>query len=574
MQVEAFLSRLKGVKRNGRDGYMALCPGHADKNPSLHITVSQDGKILLKCFAGCETQTIVAAIGIEIQDLFLRELPPQQHTPLRPVYVRPAMVRNPTLNDQARDLLRSRKIDPDYAASLGVYAGLYVDGTPSLIFPFFRNGEAVNLKYRFLHEKRFRLTTDAELIFMGLDVARDYLASGGEDVVICEGELDWLSLQMAGFPAVLSVPNGGGNSTDYFPSGIEVIDAARRVYLAGDADETGQKLEAELMRKIGPEKCFRVRWPDDCNDANDVHRKYGLAALEQCLVTAKPYPVSGSKRLDDFMREYEMRYRFGLKRGLSTGFYDVDPYYTVIPGHITLITGIPNSGKTEWLDHVMVNMSRRHDWKFTMFSPESHPIDEHASRLAEKFMGMPFDVGPTPHMSWEDAIEAMEWATSRFFVIDPEEPTLDEILTLTKLHVRQYGINALIIDPWNEIVHQKLPGEREDEYLSRALRQIRKFAEDTDIHIFIVIHPHAVQRDGDKQYPVIDIYDLHGGSMWANKASAIVSVWRDMVNPGEDVAFYFKKVKTQRIGKRGKAMLSFDRVTKRYRDTGKHGDSG
>jgi putative DNA primase/helicase len=68
MNVEAILGRLQGVKRNG-NGWMALCPAHADNNPSLSINEGK-GKILLKCFAGCTMEAICGAAGIEISELF------------------------------------------------------------------------------------------------------------------------------------------------------------------------------------------------------------------------------------------------------------------------------------------------------------------------------------------------------------------------------------------------------------------------------------------------------------------------------------------------------------------------
>jgi hypothetical protein len=68
MTVEAVLARLQGVRRNG-NGWMALCPAHADKNPSLSINEGK-GKILLKCFAGCTTEAVCAATGIELSELF------------------------------------------------------------------------------------------------------------------------------------------------------------------------------------------------------------------------------------------------------------------------------------------------------------------------------------------------------------------------------------------------------------------------------------------------------------------------------------------------------------------------
>ena len=59
------LSQLSKVKPNGRGQYSACCPSHNDKSPSLVIRQTDDGKILLKCFAGCSAYEIVSAIGLD-----------------------------------------------------------------------------------------------------------------------------------------------------------------------------------------------------------------------------------------------------------------------------------------------------------------------------------------------------------------------------------------------------------------------------------------------------------------------------------------------------------------------------
>ena len=67
--LEKVLARLEGVKRVGR-GWVARCPAHADRNPSLSVGVGADGRVLLHCFSGCTLDAIVAALGLEAKDLF------------------------------------------------------------------------------------------------------------------------------------------------------------------------------------------------------------------------------------------------------------------------------------------------------------------------------------------------------------------------------------------------------------------------------------------------------------------------------------------------------------------------
>jgi hypothetical protein len=72
MIVEELVSRLEGAKRTGR-GYITLCAAHADRSPSLSVCETEDGRILLHCFAGCSVEAICEAIGCRLADLFLNQ---------------------------------------------------------------------------------------------------------------------------------------------------------------------------------------------------------------------------------------------------------------------------------------------------------------------------------------------------------------------------------------------------------------------------------------------------------------------------------------------------------------------
>ena len=72
MKIAEFLNHFQGVKKTG-NGWLARCPAHDDKQASLSISIGEDGRILLKCFAGCDVQSIVNALGLEMRDLFNKE---------------------------------------------------------------------------------------------------------------------------------------------------------------------------------------------------------------------------------------------------------------------------------------------------------------------------------------------------------------------------------------------------------------------------------------------------------------------------------------------------------------------
>lgn len=80
MRLQDILTRLKGVKKVGT-GYIALCPAHNDRAPSLSLKELPD-KILIHCQAGCSSESVLRAMGLSIADLFFESTKPAGKTPL------------------------------------------------------------------------------------------------------------------------------------------------------------------------------------------------------------------------------------------------------------------------------------------------------------------------------------------------------------------------------------------------------------------------------------------------------------------------------------------------------------
>ena len=68
-KINQIIERLEKVKLTGQGKWLACCPAHPDKSPSLAIKQTDDGKLLLHCFSGCQVSDIVAAVGLELSDL-------------------------------------------------------------------------------------------------------------------------------------------------------------------------------------------------------------------------------------------------------------------------------------------------------------------------------------------------------------------------------------------------------------------------------------------------------------------------------------------------------------------------
>ena len=82
MTTDTLLSRLDRVKETAPDSWLACCPSHDDKNPSLSIRETDDGRILIHCFAGCGATDVVTSVGLEMHDLYPN--PPKNRPSLKP----------------------------------------------------------------------------------------------------------------------------------------------------------------------------------------------------------------------------------------------------------------------------------------------------------------------------------------------------------------------------------------------------------------------------------------------------------------------------------------------------------
>src|SRR5690606_34757783 len=146
--------------------------------------------------------------------------------------------------------------------------------------------------------------------------------------VIVEGEIDKLSLEVAGITSCVSVPDGAPTpSTKDYSSKFAFLEAdeerlsqVREWILAVDSDEPGKRLCDELARRLGREKCKRVTWSADCKDANDVLLSYGAETLLECIDHAEPYPIDGIFTHMDASPRVRNLFEHGWDKPVSTGW--------------------------------------------------------------------------------------------------------------------------------------------------------------------------------------------------------------------------------------------------------------
>ena len=428
-------------------------------------------------------------------------------------------------------------------------------------FPFIKGGEVVNVKSR-TADKKFRQSKNAEKCFYRFDHM-----VGMEAIIITEGELDALSLVEAGYNNVVSVPDGAiapnSNPSDkkfsYLLSAEEHLMNATTVILAMDDDPAGHAMRDELSRRIGREKCYRVIYPTDCKDMNEVLMKYDEDKITELITDAHPYPIDGVVTVDDVLEDAIDLLNKPDQKGLSTGWGALDEYYRISPSEVTVITGVPNMGKSEWMDALMINMIQDYSWKFGIFSAENFPVKHHLLKLVGKFTGQPF--WGDERITEETARNAMSILNDHVKFIGTQEDsvTVESILEQARLLNYRYGLNGLIIDPWNTVEHKFRDGENETNYVSRVLAGLNTFAKIHEIHIWVVAHPRKMESDNNRKPIVPSPYDISGSANWYNKCDNCITVYRHRNDDEDYVGIHVQKIRFQyKNGYTGMGKLSYN----------------
>lgn len=445
--------------------------------------------------------------------------------------------------------------------------GSVKDGERNCInFNYYKGDDLVNIKFRDA-AKCFRLVKDAELIFYNLNAI-----SSKTEAIICEGEIDALTFHECGFPMVVSVPNGaskGSSRLEYLDNCIDYLLDKEKIFIAVDGDEAGQALKEELIRRLGIEKCFEIKYPEGCKDANEVLMKFDKGEVAKLITEAKEPPVKGIFQINDLDERLDDIYLHGYPKALPIGYKDLDKLIKWRKGELTIITGIPSHGKSNFLDQIMVRLAIRNNWRFGVFSPENQPAEIHIIQLFEKFVGKPYhryDNTPTMNEATKNYAKQQLNDSFYFMKIDEIDLTIDGILEKAKELVQRKGIDALVIDPYNYIEHNVPSGYSETQYISELLTKIKRFKDKNNIHVFLIAHPRKIGKLG-KQHDIPTLYDIAGSAHFYNKADNGITVYRNDESNIVDV--HIQKVRFRFVGKKGMVSFTYDLPTGRFaeRDT-------
>jgi twinkle protein len=580
--LDEVLDRLKNVSRHG-DYWIASCPARDDRTPSMTIRRGEKG-VLLHDFGGSTFGEIVAALGMDEGSLFFDDTearkswldrlpkPKKEKQYKTPEVPEDASFREGTVLWMAKraiseETLRHFRV---YSESKHYFPARVKGESAAICFPYYADDTVKNVKYRSVGKivegrevKDFTMSSGAQPIWYNLDGVDE---SSGE-VVIVEGEMDVLAMHEAGIGNVVSPPNGCESiGEEVMLSGERFLSDDRvRIILAGDMDAPGQKAMDDFAARIGKERCAKVAWPADCKDANETLVVHGAERVRECMADARPYPVEAIVRVSDVADAVMQLYHEGLPRGLSTGIPTLDSVYTIKTGYFSVVTGSPGSGKTNLIDMIATNLAEISGIHSGICSLENKEVARHIVNILPKHARLPFADGRTQRMTEEEAREGMRWMNEYIEFVQPDVPSLDEILKAMRSMVYYQGVKLIVIDPWNRLAHPS-QGLSDIDHIARCLDAIGNFAHRFDVHPILVAHPTKLVKDSKGQYPVPTLYDIAGAAHFYNMADFGWSLWRDRVNWHDPIEFHLMKSRREEIATLGCVKIGYDPATTRYYD--------
>ena len=484
------------------------------------------------------------------------------------------------LNTSSIQFLRMRGISVEVAVANGLETTANGGG---IVFPYNFNNTLVNTKSRSLEGKEFRTMKGGKHILYNHDRGKD-----GENLIITEGEIDALSFEECGYIA-MSVDYGAINENDKSTVGkleciensYEIIEKAKIIYLAVDNDKPGKRLEKELVRRCGAEKCKIVDF-SPWKDANEVLIYEGKESLLERLKSAKDVKVEGIYTGEEDIDIMDYHWEHGLPKGTTTYIKEIDKCWTWRATDVNLWTGYMNEGKSTFLRQAALIKSVNEGVKWGVYGKEDYPRYDLYTDLIEMYVGMTTDLDkPYRRMSREQYVDARKFIMAHFILFNPKsKPDVHELCEFTTYCVRKYGIFGAWFDPYIGIKHDYNNFPREDLYISEFGSIVKDCAVRNEININVVAHQLTPRKiDNPKSdnygcYPRPDVYTIKGGGTWADAFDNVNSIWRPRYATDKSettVIFESQKIKKQKlVGRPGKVEMDFDTKSSRYKINGKN----
>lgn len=465
---------------------------------------SGEGGDLLDLWMAVRGLSISSAMSEAMQYLGIRDTMPEK--PAQP-FKRPAKPSGQAAKAGAMEWLQKRGLTPETIAAFKIAEQLR-DGKTYALFPYLRDGELVNVKYRNVAEKRdMRQEGGAEPCLFGWHL----IDPKARTVAICEGEIDAMTLHQVGVPA-LSVNAGAGNH-QWIENDWSRLDRFSEILILFDNDESGEKGAREVMHRIGAERCKRVILP--AKDANE----YLLSGADgsdfwDCIKAAKPQDPEELRQASDFIDRVKAMFypAHGDERDPVLRLDRDVEWFEFRTGELTVWTGYNGHGKSLMLSQILLGLMQQGE-RVVVFSGEMTP-ERQLKRVAKQASGL-----DRPTMGYLDAIG--RWLHDKMWLFNVVgSASIERLLTVFLYASKRYGTRHFVID---SLMMTDVPEDGVGAMTAQkeAVRKLCDFAKRNNCHIHLVAHP----RKGVDESKGPGKLDVAGSSKITDGADNVFTVW-------------------------------------------------
>lgn len=438
--------------------------------------------------------------------------------PERPAktYTRPAKPKGTSVPvSRVREWLNGRGITDETIDAFRVREVSRNGGTWAL-FPYLRDGEYVNAKYRNPDDKKgMGQEADAEPCLFGWHLVQPKERS----IIICEGEIDCMTVWQSGL-AALSVNAGAGNH-QWIENDWEKLDRFSDIVLCFDHDEAGDKGATEVMKRLGIDRCRRMKMP--AKDANQWLMDGATNDdFKTAYTNAKAIDPDEMKSALEFMDSI-MNLMHPVEGADVHPFLALDqqfPWFQFRPGQLTVWTGYNGHGKSLLLSQVQLGLMAQGE-RFIVFSGEMQP-----EYLLERTIKQATGLG-RPSKAYIRA--ALEWLNERFWIFNQAgSATIARLLEVFAYASKRYGIKHMVID---SLMMTDVPEDGPGAFTAQkeAIQKLCNFAKKNGCHVHLVAHP----RKGKDESSSPGKMDIAGSSKITDGADNVFTVWRAQKDQAE-----------------------------------------
>ena len=467
-----------------------------------------------------------------------------------------------SLQSMVQRYIQAMKLSPDIIVQEGVMCAWMkqnaddsksedpkgVEMVPAIAYCNYLDGKIINVKFRSVQQHP--VTGEWSKLFCQISPTKPCAPYGIDSInllrpdaqsirqlIITEGEKDRLTLMTCGFPYVLSIANGASTNIEESHEAFdEWIQQAGEIIICGDTDRPGRRLVKLLIEQYQT-RAKVTTLPQGKKDISEVYEAFGSQEVQRIIAEAQGisdadiYDLSEHKEdiLDIMMGNYDRGYEVGMGE-LTDGIF-----HPTSEGGLIILTGRPNSGKTDFLNCLMAHLMYHNQKRVAFFSFEKPIKGKHVREIARIALGVrnteDMDGAESPEEARQENRRVLDFLSEHMVDFDTKTrlPDSNYIIGMMEamMNRKKQKIDYLVIDPY-VFINMTEGGSRatETEKVRLMLTKLQAWSRTRHIWTVVVAHPRIQYKDGHEAFPPLDIYSVAGSAQWANLADFLLTVNR------------------------------------------------